>query len=424
MSSRHRGRLALGLTLLFAVLAAACGGGDGEPATKTSSAEETVPTSSDAKAIVSAQVYPTSPTPPPLLASTGRIGDEQLAPELKGISGWINSEPFTLESHRGKVVLVDFWTYTCVNCIRTLPYLRAWHEKYAEKGLVIVGVHTPEFDFEKLRENVVDAVGKFGLEYAVAQDNDYDTWNAFRNRYWPAKYLIDRDGYIRYSHFGEGFYDETEAKIRELLGETGADLGSVSINTLPEPERDVDAISAASGMGQTRELFAGYRFNYSLLQSASVPPYVLHQEYYEVPDSDILYIDPDDHTNHFMYLNGLWRNQEERIVHARETEEYEDYIALKFYATSVNAVMSPLDAQPSTVRVTIDGGALATDQTGTDILFDEDGNSYVLVDEARMYNLVNIPVFSGHELKLRTNSTEFSLFAFSFGSYEGGEPEP
>ena len=424
MSSRYRWLLALGLTLLVTAFAAACGGGDGEPAPQASSSVDTVPTSSGVPAMASTQADAPSPAPPPPPATTGRTGDEERAPELSGISGWINTEPFTLESHQGKVVLVDFWTYTCVNCIRTLPYLKAWHEKYADKGLVIVGVHTPEFDFEKLRENVVDAVGKFGLEYAVAQDNDYGTWDAFRNRYWPAKYLIDLDGYIRYTHFGEGAYDETEQKIRDLLLETGADLGGISINTRPEPERDVDAISAEAGMGQTRELFAGFRRNYNMLRSASVPPYVLHQEFYQVPDSDTLYIDPGDHANHFLYLNGLWRNQEESLVHARETEEYEDYVAVKFYGTSVNAVLSSLSAEPFTVRVTIDGEALTADQTGADIAFDEDGNSYVLVEEARMYNLVNMPVFNGHELELRTNSTEFSLFAFTFGSYEGGEPQP
>ena len=262
LETRYRWLLPLGLALLFTALAAGCGGGDGEPATETSSAENTVPTSSGAPAIASTQTEAPNPAPAIVstqadapspaqpLATTGRTGDEKRAPELADISGWINTEPFTLESHRGNVVLVDFWTYTCINCIRTLPYLKAWHEKYADRGLVIVGVHTPEFEFEKLHENVVDAVGEFGLEYAVAQDNDFGTWDAFRNRFWPAKYLIDLDGYIRYTHFGEGAYDETEQMIRELLIETGADLGGVSKDTRPEPERDSDAISAEAGSGQ------------------------------------------------------------------------------------------------------------------------------------------------------------------------------
>ena len=150
------------------------------------------------------------------------VGDQ--APEFRGISNWINSEPLTMEDLRGKVVLVDFWTYTCYNCINTMPYLRDWHEKYAEKGLVIVGVHSPEFDHEKPYDNVVDATIRHELDYPVAQDNDFKTWRSYNNRYWPAEYLIDKSGVVRYRHFGEGAYEETENVIRDLLEEAGADL--------------------------------------------------------------------------------------------------------------------------------------------------------------------------------------------------------
>lgn len=139
------------------------------------------------------------------------------APEFVVGGLWFNSKPLTMQELRGKVVLVDFWTYTCINCIRTLPYLKTWHEKYKDKGLVIVGVHTPEFEFEKNPENVKKAIKDFGLEYPVMQDNDYATWAAYANHYWPAKYLVDREGKIVYTHFGEGQYDETEKKIQELL---------------------------------------------------------------------------------------------------------------------------------------------------------------------------------------------------------------
>ena len=156
---------------------------------------------------------------PPVSAESNRTGDEMLAPELTGITGWINSEPVTLESLRGKVVLVNFWTFACINCQRTLPYVKEWHRKYADEGLVILGVHTPEFRFEKDRDNVVEAVQGYGLEYAIAQDNDKKTWRAYGNRWWPAKYLIDKDGYIRDYHKGEGQYQRTDQKIRELLAE-------------------------------------------------------------------------------------------------------------------------------------------------------------------------------------------------------------
>ncbi len=139
------------------------------------------------------------------------------APEFIAGGQWFGSTPLTIASLRGKVVLIDFWTYTCINCIRTLPYLRSWHERYADKGLVIVGVHTPEFEFEKNPDNVAKAIADFGLKYPVMQDNDYATWRAYANRYWPAKYLIDQQGVVRYTHFGEGDYNETEAAIQQLL---------------------------------------------------------------------------------------------------------------------------------------------------------------------------------------------------------------
>jgi thiol-disulfide isomerase/thioredoxin len=141
------------------------------------------------------------------------------APEFKGIAKWLNSEPLSMSSLRGKVVLVDFWTYTCINCIRTLPYVKTWNEKYKDQGLVVVGVHTPEYAFERLTSNVQDAIKRFGITYPVAQDNKYATWEAYRNVYWPAFYLIDKRGNIIYTHFGEGRYKETEDAIQQALAQ-------------------------------------------------------------------------------------------------------------------------------------------------------------------------------------------------------------
>jgi thiol-disulfide isomerase/thioredoxin len=351
---------------------------------------------------------------------TPTTGDEKTVPEIRGIASWINSEPITFEEQRGKVVLVDFWTYTCVNCIRTLPFLKAWHEKYADKGLVIVGVHTPEFDFEKDRDNVIEATEGFGLKWPIAQDNDFKTWRAFDNRYWPAKYLVDKDGLIRYTHFGEGAYEETELWIRGLLEEAGVDLSDVSASTLPEPQHVTDQRAMDRETGLTREIYAGFERNYSALLSSA--PYVLHQEYYEEEDAEILYTDPGEYRNHFLYLQGLWRNEAERLVHARETENFEDYLALRFYATSVNAVMSPVNGGEYQVRVTLNDEPISPDAAGTDVMFDVDGNGYIVVDSARMYHIVNLPKYESHELKLSSNSPEFSLFAYTFGAYDGGEP--
>ena len=426
MKGRHRLLAGMGLFLLLAVAAAACGGGADkqEPAVPAARAplaaatETAVPVAAER---TSAETpVPATATAVPAVAE--RTGDEELAPELRAVRGWINSEPFTLEGQRGNVVLVDFWTYTCINCIRTLPYLRSWHEKYADKGLVILGVHTPEFEFEKIRQNVIEAVRDFGIKYAVAQDNDYGTWRAFDNKFWPAKYLIDKDGYIRYTHFGEGAYEETEQVIRELLSETGADLGDVSSDTRPEPVIDPNSRTSDPAKTRTRELYAGYERNYGALLSGS-PPYVLHEEYFQKQNVELEYKDPGEYRNHFLYLQGLWRNGAEGVVHARETEGYEDYIAIMFYGTSVNAVMSPEESKPLIVRLTIDGAPLGPEQAGEDVMYDDDGNSYVIVDEARMYRLVNMAEFEGHQLRLSSNSQGMALFAFTFGSYQGGEPE-
>ena len=146
------------------------------------------------------------------------------APELVGIKAWLNSEPLTVGDLAGKVVLIDFWTYGCANCVRTFPHLRALYANYTDHGLVILGVHTPEYRFEKKLENVREAVTVHSIRWPVALDNDYATWDAYQNHYWPAQYLVDKEGVIRYTHVGEGAYAEIESKVRELLEEAGADL--------------------------------------------------------------------------------------------------------------------------------------------------------------------------------------------------------
>ena len=154
-----------------------------------------------------------------LFAAASISAQAAQAPEFTGIDNWLNSPPLSMQQLRGKVVLVDFWTYTCINCIRTLPYVKSWHEKYKDKGLIVVGVHTPEYPFERSTSNVQSAIKRLGIPYPVAQDNRYATWQAYSNQYWPAVYLIDKQGRVVYTHFGEGAYQETEAKIRALLAQ-------------------------------------------------------------------------------------------------------------------------------------------------------------------------------------------------------------
>ena len=356
-----------------------------------------------------------TPPPTPVPGSRevgGQLGNQ--APEFQGIFNWINSPALTMEELQGQVVLIDFWTYTCVNCIRTLPHLKEWHAKYADKGLTIVGVHTPEFEFEKVTENVVNSVEEYGLSWAMAQDNDFKTWRAYSNRYWPAKYLIDQYGTIRYRHFGEGKYIETEEWIRDLLEETGADLSGVQVSADDGPARDPRASASDPEERQTREIYGGFQRNVSPRGL-----YVFHEQYYEGPNQTLSYSDPGDHQNQFMYLQGLWTNGFESIRHARETENYEDYIALKFAATTVNAVIDPEGDVAFDVQVTIDGRPLAPEEAGPDVTVAE-GRSFITVTEPRMYEVVALPEFGIHELNLSSNSDDFALFAFTFGSYDTG----
>ncbi len=320
-----------------------------------------------------------------------------------------------MASLRGKVVLIDFWTYTCVNCIRTFPFLREWHDKYADQGLVIVGVHSPEFEFEKKRENVEAAVAKHGMRWPIVQDNDFETWRNYNNLYWPAKYLIDKNGIIQYTHFGEGAYMETEQKIRELLAEIDAPVSEIPLGSDDGPVPDPQSRSSRE-TGQTRELYAGYLRNNNV-----IIPYIGNNEYYTTPpDITALYQDPEEHRNHSLYLHGLWTKGPESVTHARDTEALEDYVALKFFGTSVNVVINHEEDTPFNVVVTLDGEPIPTTHRGDDIQQDKAGNTFFLVDEPRLYRVVEQPEYSGHELRLASNSDQFSVFAFTFGSYAQG----
>ncbi len=331
----------------------------------------------------------------------------QRAPELTGIAGYINSEEgIKISDFRGKVILIDFWTYSCINCIRTLPYLTNWDEKYRDKGLVIIGVHTPEFEFEKDYENVKDAVEKYGIKYRVAQDNDYKTWRAFNNRFWPRKYLIDADGYIRYDHIGEGAYEETELKIQELLAEIGEDASD--IETVEEGTRERLKI--------TPELYTGYDFaltrgqnigNLGGLKSGEVFDYVLSRE-----------LEKDK-----IYLEGKWKSKSDDIEFYGEENDIGS-VVLNFTAREVNVVADSLNSQteeakaerlyePRRVEVFINGNYIGEEQAGKDVRFSE-GKSFLEIDKAQLYNVVNNE-YGNYILELRFLDRGVSLNAFTFG---------
>ena len=264
-------------------------------------------------------------------------GKYEKAPELIGISGYLNTEEGLTISElnkQGKVVLIDFWTYTCINCIRTLPYLTSWDEKYRDKGLAIVGVHTPEFAFEKKYENVEEAIKKYNIEYSVVQDNDYQTWRAFENRYWPRKYLIDTEGFIRYDHIGEGAYEVTEEKIKELLSEMGNDISSIQTNQEDIPE---------FGLVKTPELYAGY--NFALSRGQNIGNQIGLQ-----PDSKTYYPLPDETLKNIIYLEGNWKSNPDDLELISEN----GLILLNFMASSVNIVANNLE-NPVEIEVLIDG---------------------------------------------------------------------
>ncbi len=330
---------------------------------------------------------------------------------LSGLTGWINGEATTLEelNAAGQVVLIDFWTYTCVNCIRTMPFLRDWHAKYGDRGLAILGVHAPEFEFEKDHENVVAAVERHQLEYLIAQDNEMATWRAFENRFWPAKYLIGVDGALRYQHFGEGEYDATELEIRAALTDAGHDVSDIPLGGVEPQLLDPEV------RGITRELYGGYLRNFS---TAGI--YAGQEQYYRGADLTTEYVDDVEHVSNRWYLQGTWRNESEAIVHARVTQELEDYLLFPFLARSVNVVMKPARDDPFTVIVEIDGRPLTAEEAGADVTFDDEGRSVLQVDAARMYGVIELPALGEHELTLRSNSDNFAIFAVTFGAYTEG----
>lgn len=310
-----------------------------------------------------------------LLGNPSPIGGDDFgeAPELIEGGEWINSEPLQLSELRGKVVLIDFWTYSCINCIRTLPYLRSWHEKYADDGLVIIGVHTPEFEFEKDLDNLQTAVTDFELEYPIMQDNNFATWRAFDNHYWPAKYLIDAEGHIRYFHFGEHGYDETEAKIQELLQEAGVqeDLGEVDNQEYQITSR-------------TPETYLGYERMEGIVFTQKVTPNQMQS-----------YTMPDSLTRNTFAFGGGWKTSAEysQPVSAGATLKY------RYEAKDVFLVMRTTDDQPADVQVYLDGEFVQT----------------VSVNEDRLYSLVELERPGDHVLELRFESATIQAFAFTFG---------
>jgi cytochrome c biogenesis protein CcdA/thiol-disulfide isomerase/thioredoxin len=305
-------------------------------------------------------------------ASPSPLGDYGPAPDFRGISHWLNTpgeRPLEMRQLRGKVVLVDFWTYSCINCIRTFPHLRAWDRAYRSKGLVIVGVHTPEFAFEHVLGNVRDAVRRFSLRYPVALDNDYATWNAYANQYWPADYLIDRRGHVRHAHFGEGEYTQTEGLIRRLLGERPGTRLSAAV---PKPDQTPHELV-------TPESYLGYaRLDPSRYRGIRIRP--------NVPRA---YAFPRVLPQNALSYAGVWKIGDQRALAVAGAR-----LRLHFHARNVYLVL----------------GGHGSVQT----FLDRKAAGSVRVDADRLYTLVSRRRLRDAVLELRF-SPGVNAYAFTFG---------
>ena len=283
------------------------------------------------------------------------------------------------------MVLIDFWTYTCINCIRTLPYLKSWDEAYRDEGLTIVGVHAPEFAFEKDAGNVEDAIADQGIEYPVVQDNELGTWNAFANQYWPAKYLIDAEGKVRYVHFGEGSYEETEKAIRSLLAEAGeARLGGEA-----RPQGETETIDPEL---RTPETYLGF----ARAQGWVNGPQPGSKDYGS-PDPSSLDL------NEFAY-GGAWDVDDEAATALGDAS-----LALSFQARRVFLVLGSDGGEPREVEVLLDGEPIADADAGDDV-----SDAHATITDQRLYRLVDLPEAGRHTLELRFEDG-IEGYAFTFG---------
>lgn len=309
------------------------------------------------------------------------------APEFIGLTDWINSAPLKLADLRGKVVVIDFWTYSCINCIRTLPYIKEWYAKYKDDGLVIIGVHAPEFEFEKESDNVRTAVGRHGITYPVALDNDHETWQAFANRYWPAHYFIDKEGKVRHTHFGEGEYDQSEKIIQSLLAEgTDKEFGNVST----EEEAPFTA-------GQSPETYLGYYRANSLVNAAQAKQ-----------DQPADFTFPQDIPLHTWALQGKWELAGENAISRQDGAE----LQMHFAGKELYLVMESDDQSEKKVKVFIDGKSV--NEIG---IAGEDVSSAgeVTVTRGELYRLVKFPEFKANSVLKLIVPAGVRMNAFTFG---------
>ncbi len=318
------------------------------------------------------------------------------APELYG-DYWFNSEPIALRDLRGQVVLIEFWDYTNADCIHALSYLKEWYKKYEEFGLVIIGVHTPEFKFAKKAEVIQRAISQLQIAYPVVLDNEALLWSAFGARSWPTRFLIDKDGYVRYSHQGEGGYQQFERAMQQLVVQSGFH------GRLPELTETMWSSDSPANVRHraTGEIHLGY------LKSA-----LGNNDGYN-PESIIEYADPGIYLPQRFYASGKWLSGRECFSFEGSQEDPGSLI-IQYDASEVNAVMNPGTAGVNEVIIKQDGRSLDKECHGEDIVIGNDGASLVLVDSPKMYNLTKNKEFGNHRLTLTTSSHGLEIYTFSF----------
>jgi len=320
----------------------------------------------------------------PTVAASGlqdKLPKPYPAPEFAGIEAWLNSKPLTMASLKGKVVLIDFWTYSCINCVRTLPYITKWDEQYRDKGLVIIGVHAPEFEFEKNKANVETAVQSHGIKYPVALDSNLDTWTNFNNQYWPAHYLINKDGQVVYTHFGEGHYAETENNIRALLG--------------LDAKAGVDNGAPVSSRGQTPETYLGYARGDRYSSPEAEEQDVTHT--YSLPKS----LAADQWA-----LKGKWKVEGQRIV----AQEAGASLQLNFTAGKAFLVLGAQNNRPVKTTITLNGKAPG-DAAGKDA-----PGGALTVKQHTLYELIAQKTPANGLLEITADAPGLEAYAFTFGN--------
>lgn len=322
------------------------------------------------------------------------------APDFVGAGPWLNSPPLRLAELRGKVVLVDFWTYSCVNCLRQIPRLRRWHSLYGDLGLVVVGVHTPEFEFERCLPNVSRFVRERGIPYPIVLDNGRRLWEAYGNRYWPHEYLLDARGRIRYDHAGEGAYAQSEMAIRELLTEASPGL------RLPPLEHPEELVQPGACFPATPDLYCGRQ------RGRLGNPGIYRS------DEPWDYRAPDELEPGLLYLSGVWEARAEHVRHARPGGHPADFAAVRYQAFEVDAVLGLEGGGEERVLLTRDGRPLSPEVAGRDVVA-EGQISYLTVREPRLYNLVRDHVYGSHLLRLHPMGSRVELYTISFGACVG-----